>query len=277
MTLASPIDLIARREGRGDLPAVPAFNVIGLEHVEAFVDAADTLQVPLILQVSQNATRFRGGIRPFAAAIVQLASAASVPIAVQLDHADDVALVREAADAGVTSVMFDASTLEFEANVEQTTMVAAEMQARGIWVEGELGEIGGKDGAHAFGVRTDPRQAAAFVERTGVDGLAVAVGSSHAMMTQEAVLDLELIAELRDAVPVPLVLHGASGVSDERVAEACRAGVRKVNFGTRFNGAFTAALRDALSEYDGVDPRVYLRRGREALAADARHILSLFA
>lgn len=277
MTLASPADLIALREAGDGVPAVPAFNVIGLEHVEAFVEAADERRVPLILQLSQNATRFRGGVRPFAAAIIELAAAAAVPIAVQLDHADDVTLVREAADAGFTSVMFDASTLEFEANVAQTREVAKELQARGIWVEGELGEIGGKDGAHAFGVRTDPHEAARFVERTGVDGLAVAVGSSHAMKTQDAVLDLELIAALRGAVPVPLVLHGASGVSDARVVEACRTGVRKVNFGTRFNKEFTATLREALTDYDGVDPRVYLRRCRDALAADAQHILSLFA
>lgn len=277
MTLASPIDLIALRESSDEMPAVPAFNVIGLEHVEAFVEAADELQVPLILQLSQNAARFRGDVRPFAAAIIAHATAASVPIAVQLDHADDIALVRDAADAGFTSVMFDASTLEFEANVAQTREVAKDLRAGGIWVEGELGEIGGKDGAHAFGVRTDPQQAAMFVERTGVDGLAVAVGSSHAMKTQEAVPDLDLIAELHAAVPVPLVLHGASGVADARVADACRGGIRKVNFGTRFSKEFTVALRGALAEYDGVDPRVYLRRGRDALAADARHVLSLFA
>lgn len=277
MTLASPLELITRRDGAEGVCAVPAFNVIGLEHVEAFVGAAEELQVPVILQLSQNATRYRGSLRPFAAAILAQAEAASVPIAVQLDHADDVALVRDAAAAGFTSVMFDASELPFEDNVAQTHEIAAKLQAQGIWVEGELGEIGGKDGAHAFGVRTDPQEAAMFVERTGVDGLAVAVGSSHAMKTQEAVLDLELIATLRDAVSVPLVLHGASGVSDERVADACRNGIRKVNFGTRFNNEFTAVLRDALAEYEGVDPRVYLRRVRDALTADARHILSLFA
>src|SRR5690606_18971016 len=181
-----------------------------------------------------------------------------------------VGLVREAADAGFTSVMFDASRMDFDENVEQTRAIADELRAQGIWVEAELGEIGGKAGAHALGVRTDPQEAALFVERTGVDGLAVAVGSSHAMRTREAVLDLGLIAALRDAVSVPLVLHGASGVSDERVAEATHAGIRKVNFGTRFNIEFTAALRAALAEYEGVDPRTYLNSARSALTADAR-------
>ena len=277
MTLVSPAELIARRERVDGLSAVPALNVIGLEHVEAFVGAAEELGVALILQLSQNAVRYRGGLRPFAAAILEQAASASVSVAVQLDHADDVELVRQAADAGFTSVMFDASRLDFDDNVSQTRAIADELRGKGIWVEAELGEIGGKLGAHAFGVRTDPQEATMFVERTGVDGLAVAVGSSHAMKTQEAVLDLELIGALHSAVPVPLVLHGASGVTDNAVAEACRAGISKVNFGTRFNIEFTAALRVALEEYEGVDPRNYLKRSRDALAADARHILSLFS
>lgn len=277
MTLASPAELIARRDGEAGLPAVPAFNVIGLEHVEAFVEAAEKLRVPFILQVSQNAVRYRGALRPFAAAIVEQASKASVAVALQLDHADDVGLVRDAVAAGFTSVMFDASKLDIDENIAKTRAVAEELQAQGIWVEGELGEIGGKDGAHVFGVRTDPQEAAMFAGRTGVDGLAVAVGSSHAMKTQDAVLDLDLIARLRAAVPVPLVLHGASGVADEVVAAACQAGVRKVNFGTRFNIEFTRAMRAALAEYDGADPRIYLRRCRDALVADAHHLLSLFA
>jgi len=277
MTLTSPGVLIERRTGSTGLPAVPAFNVVGLEYVEAFVGAAEELQAPLILQLSQNAVAYRGGLRPFAAAVLAAATAATVPIAVQLDHAEDVGLVREAADAGFTSVMFDASRMDFDENVEQTRAIADELRAQGIWVEAELGEIGGKAGAHALGVRTDPQEAALFVERTGVDGLAVAVGSSHAMRTREAVLDLGLIAALRDAVSVPLVLHGASGVSDERVAEATHAGIRKVNFGTRFNIEFTAALRAALAEYEGVDPRTYLNSARSALTADARRLLALFS
>lgn len=277
MTLASPADLIARREATPGLSAVPAFNVIGLEHLEAFIDAGESLQVPLILQLSQNAVRHRGGIRPFAAAIVAQAEAAAIPVAIQLDHADDVTLVRDAAAAGFTSVMFDASRLDFEANVAQTKAITEELHAQGVWVEAELGEIGGKGGAHAFGVRTNPDEASMFVARTGVDALAVAVGSSHAMKSQEAVLDVELISALHAAVPVPLVLHGASGVPDAGVADACRAGIRKVNFGTRFNIEFTRSLRGTLADYEGVDPRHYLGIVRQGLTEDARHILALFS
>src|SRR6185312_10019142 len=117
----------------------------------------------------------------------------------------------------------------------------------GLWVEAELGEIGGKDGAHAPGVRTDPSEARAFVALTGVDGLAVAVGSSHAMTSKDAQLDLALIAELAEAVPVPLVLHGSSGVSTSMLLDAVAAGIRKVNVGTALSVAFTAAVRAFLA------------------------------
>ena len=160
------------------------------------------------------------------------------------------------------------SKLDYADNVAATREVVARAHDAGVWVEAELGEIGGKDGAHAPGVRTDPVEAAAFVEATGVDGLAVAVGSSHAMLDRSAQLDLELIARLAAAVPVPLVLHGSSGVADEVIASAVESGIRKVNVGTALNIAFTASLRDALSAHpDAVDPRRYTRDARAAMVA----------
>ncbi|TGJ94949.1 fructose-bisphosphate aldolase, partial [Actinotalea fermentans ATCC 43279 = JCM 9966 = DSM 3133] len=131
-----------------------------------------------------------------------------------LDHAEDRALVSEAVRLGFTSVMYDGSALDYERNVEATADVVREAHARGVFVEAELGKVGGKDGVHAPGVRTDPAEAVAFVAATGVDALAVAVGSSHAMTDRTASLDFERIAGLRAAVPVPLVLHGSSGVAD---------------------------------------------------------------
>ena len=120
-------------------------------------------------------------------------------------------------------------------------------QDRGIWVEAELGEIGGKNGVHAPGARTRPDEAAVYVAATGVDALAVAVGSSHAMLTRDAALDLELIAKIRDAVSLPLVLHGSSGVPDAGLAAAVRAGMTKINVATQLNKAFTAAVRASLN------------------------------
>ncbi|GAA2371788.1 hypothetical protein GCM10010246_77760 [Streptomyces cuspidosporus] len=177
-----------------------AFNVIQIEHAQAVVAGAEAAGAPVILQISENAVRYHGALAAIGRAAVEVAAAARVPVAVHLDHATDPALVREAVGLGFGSVMFDASALDYTANVAAT----AECHARGVWVEAELGEVGGKDGVHAPGARTDPAEAAAYVAATGVDALAVAVGTSHAMLVKEAVVDLGLVAALRAAVPVPL-------------------------------------------------------------------------
>jgi fructose-bisphosphate aldolase class II len=144
-------------------------------------------------------------------------------------------------------------------------------------LESELGEIGGKDGAHAPHVRTDPDEAASFVSETDVDALAVAVGSSHAMTTRTAELDLDLIGRLRDSVPVPLVLHGSSGVSDAGIAAAVRAGLVKINVGTQLNIAFSGALRTALAENDRPDPRPPLEQARSEVVATVQRLIGVIS
>ena len=156
--------------------------------------------------------------------------------------------------------------------------VAAWCHERGAWVEAELGEVGGKDGVHAPGARTKPHEAVDYVRRTGVDALAVAVGTSHAMTTKDAVLDLELISELRAAVPVPLVLHGSSGVSDEVLREAVAHGMKKINIATHLNKAFTGAVRDYLAaDAKVVDSRKYLRPARDAVTHEVTHLLGVLS
>ena len=174
--------------------------------------------------------------------------------------------------------MFDAATLPDEENRERTAAVARAAQAQGVWIEAELGAIGGKGGAHTPGVRTDPGEAVAFVAGTGVDGLAVAVGSSHAMTSRSATLDFGLIRELASAVPVPLVLHGSSGVSDADLVRAVDAGMRKINISTHINGVFTRAVRERLdADPSLVDPRKYLGPARDAVAAEVARLLTLVA
>ena len=271
MPLTSMREIVA-----GARRGVGAFNVIQLEHAEAIVRGADDAGLPAILQISQNCVRYHGALAPIASATMAVARAARVAVAVHLDHADDAGLVREAVELGIGSVMFDASALDYAANVAATAAVVAYCHERQAWVEAELGEVGGKDGVHAPGARTDPGDAATFVRATGVDALAVAVGSSHAMLTRDAALDEDLIAALRDAVPVPLVLHGASGVSDEGLARAVARGIVKVNVGTQLNKAFTAAVRDYLAaNADVVDPRKYLEPGRAAMAAEVARLLAV--
>jgi fructose-bisphosphate aldolase class II len=279
MTLARTRELIEAAVAAGS--AVPSFNVIGMEHAEAIIAGAENAGAGVLLQLSENAVRFHGGSpRPLLAACRELASAAAVPIAVHFDHIEDLVLADElvalGSAEGIGSLMFDASTSPYAENVDRTHGVAARAQAAGLWVEAELGEVGGKDGAHAPGVRTDPAEAVAFVAETGVDGLAVAVGSSHAMVTRTATLDLELIGRLADAVPVPLVLHGSSGVDDETIADAVRAGIRKVNIGTALNIAYTGAVREYLgANPETTDPRKYLSGSRIAMVDLVAHLCTV--
>jgi fructose-bisphosphate aldolase class II len=206
--------------------------------------------------------------------VAAVAAAAAVPVSLHLDHVEDEDLLHEAASAGFSSVMFDASKLPYADNVRATAEAAAWAHREGVWLEAELGEVGGKDGAHAPGVRTDPAQAAQFVRDTDVDSLAVAVGSSHAMTTRTARLDHHLIAALRDAVPVPLVLHGSSGVPDDELSRAVQHGIVKINVGTILNVAFTGAVRRQLAgDENMVDPRKYLAPAREEISAVVTRIL----
>ena len=276
MPLGSTADIVtsASRDGRG----VGAFNVVQLEHAEAIVAGAARADAPVILQVSQNTVRYHGGLEPVALATLCIARRAAVPVAVHLDHAESGDLVHEAVRLGFTSVMFDASKLPYEANVAATAEVVRACHARDVWVEAELGEVGGKDGAHAPGARTDPEEATSFVAATGVDALAVAVGTSHAMLSQDARLDFQLIRQLGVRVPVPLVLHGSSGVPDADLTRAVAAGITKVNIATRLSQAFTAAVRAYLEENPSeVDTRAYLGSAREVVAAEVSRLLQVLS
>ncbi len=219
----------AAAAGRG----VGAFNVIGIEHAEAIVAGAEAAGAPVVLQVSQNCVAYHGALDPLGRACATIAGSAAVPVALHLDHATSMELVREAAGLGF-----------------------------------------GKDGVHSPHARTDPDDAARYVDATGVDALAVAVGTSHAMLTRDAVLDTGLIARIHGVVSVPLVLHGSSGVPDAALAAAIGAGMTKINVATQLNKAFTAAVRDCLAADSSlVDPRRYGAAGRDAIAIEVARLL----
>lgn len=264
-------------EASADGRAVAAFNVIQIEHAEAYAAAAERVGLPVVMQISENCVRYHGSLAPLAAATLAIADACAQPVVVHLDHAEDVDLVEEAVRLGLTSVMFDASTLPDDANRAATRRVVDLCRSAGVSVEAELGEVGGKDGVHAPGARTDPADAARFVADTGVDALAVAVGSSHAMTDRTAELDTSLIAALRNAVPVPLVLHGSSGVPDDGLVAAVRAGMAKVNIATHLNQVFTRAMTARLERSATVDTRAYLGAARDAVTDEAARLLQLLA
>ncbi|QIJ61145.1 ketose-bisphosphate aldolase [Streptomyces sp. JB150] len=278
MSLVTTGELVTAAAAEGS--AVAAFNIITLEHIEAVVAGAEAADTPVVLQVSENAVRFRQGrLLPLARAAVAAAERAAVPVALHLDHVRSEHLLRQAPDAGFGSVMYDAARLPYADNLAATRAAADWAHARGLWIEAELGEIGGGDGrspkdAHEPGARTDPAQARAFVADTGVDALAVAVGSVHAMTTRTARLDHALLKRLSASLDVPLVLHGSSGLPDDELTAAVAGGITKVNVGTALNLAMTAAIRAHLTAHpEAADSRPYLTAAREAMTHTVERVI----
>ncbi len=290
MPLATTGELVTRAAQTRS--AVAAFNIITLEHVEAVIAGAETVGAPVVLQVSENAVKFRYGrllplalslihLLPLARAAAAAAERAEVPVALHLDHVQSDDLLRQAPDAGFSSVMYDAARLPYAENLAATRAAADWAHAQNLWIEAELGQVGGKDGrppldAHAPGARTDPDQAHDYVAGTEVDALAVAVGSVHAMTTRTAALDHGLLNRLSAVLSVPLVLHGSSGVPDDGLVAAVAGGIAKVNVGTALNVAMTSAIRDFLAAHpEAVDSRKYLSVGREAMAREVARIIGV--
>lgn len=244
---------------------VLAVNVIGFEHVEAIILGAEAERSPIILQISQNAIAYRLGlIAPIGRACHELATQASVPVSLHLDHATTRDLCERAAAVGFSSIMYDGSSLSYDDNVRETASLAGWAHRNGLGIEGELGVVGGKNGVlttpEGF---TDPGMATRYVAATGVDALAVAVGSKHGMVERLARLDLDRIERLHAAVRVPLVLHGSSGVADPDLVAAIKRGMTKINLATQLNTALTTAIRSYLdTDAAVVDPRRYGERGR---------------
>jgi fructose-bisphosphate aldolase class II len=267
-----PLLADARSAGYGLL----AGNVILVEHAEALVAAGETVQAPIVLQVSENAVRYHGALSPIGLACRSLAESAGVPVGLHLDHATERSLCEAAANIGFGSVMFDASRLPDDENAARTADVVTWAHDRGLIVEAEIGVVAGKDGRNGPAAPTKPDDARRFVERTGVDALAVQVGSTHGRATRSGSLDLDRITRIREVVSVPLVLHGSSGITDEQLAAGVQRGLVKINVGTRLNVAFTDAIRDRLADDPSVvDPRRYLEVARSKMTAVTVELLRI--
>jgi len=268
MPLATTRDLLRAAQSGGY--AVPAFNVIGVEHAEGIVLGAEDAQAPVILQLSENAVKYHlGAVEPIGRACAEIAKHAAVPISLHLDHATTIELCARAVSVGFSSVMLDVSSLPYDENVARTAELVEWAHPQGVGVEAGLGIVGGKDGVITTEAGlTGPEQAKTFAAETGADALAVAVGSTHGMRERTANLDLDRVERIRAAVNVPLVLHGSSGVSDADLAAAATRGIVKINLATQLNIVFTAAIRQHLAESpDVVDPRSYLTDARAAVRA----------
>lgn len=229
--------------------AVGAFNVENMEMVKAVIAAAEELNAPVMLQTTPSTVKY-GTLDTYAAIVAAEAKKAKVPVCLHLDHGNSFELAVQAIKAGYTSVMIDGSGENFEDNIAVSKKVVDVAAACGIPVEAELGKVGGKeDDLEADAdTNTDPMEAKEFVERTGVSSLAIAIGTAHGFYVGTPVLDKERVSEIRKVVSVPLVLHGASGLSDEDVRECVQRGICKVNFATELRAAYTAAGKKLLEE-----------------------------
>ena len=240
--------------------AVGAFNVENMEMVMAVISAAEELRAPLMLQTTPSTIKY-AGLDMYLANVKAAAERASVPVCLHLDHGDSFDLAMRALRTGYTSIMIDGSHNVFEENIAVTKAVADACRPSGIPVEAELGKVGGKeddlDGGEGNGY-TDPLEAKEFVERTGVTSLAVAIGTAHGVYKGVPKLDLDRLAEIRKVVDIPLVLHGASGLSEEAVVESIKRGICKVNFATELRIAYTDGVKEFLAANpDAFDPKKY--------------------
>jgi len=247
--------------------AVGAFNVENMEMVKAVIGAAEELKAPVILQTTPSTVKY-AGTEVYHAMVNAFAARSKVPVCLHLDHGDSYDLAVQAIRAGYTSIMIDGSAKAYDDNVAISRKVVNEAKRAGVPVEAELGRVGGKedDLDVEADTNTDVGEAIDFVQRTEIDSLAVAIGTAHGFYAGTPVLNKQRLSEIRDNVSIPLVLHGASGISDEDVRDCIRRGICKVNFATELRVAYTDAVKELLREKpETFDPKVLGKVGIEAV------------
>ncbi len=249
--------------------AVPAFNIHNLETLQVVVDTAAELKSPVIIAGTPGTVQY--AVAEYLVAIAEVAAQRhSIPIALHLDHFEKLAEIKNCIDIGFTSAMIDASKEPFEENVQKVKQVVEYAHAKGKVVEAELGKLVGmeddmivdeKDSAY-----TDPEMAKEFVERTGIDSLAVAIGTAHGLYKGEPKLDFDRLKEIKSKVSIPLVLHGASDVPELLVKRAISLGICKVNIATDLKIPFANAVKKYFIDHvDANDPRKYMTPGKIAM------------
>ena len=261
----------AQREGY----AVPAFNIHNLETLQVVVETAAELKSPVILAGTPSTIDYAGG--EYIVAMAEVAAKKhDIPIAIHLDHFEKIDEIKHYVNIGFKSTMIDASHESFEDNVAIVKKVVEYAHKYDSTVEAELGRLGGQEDDLIVDEKdtkyTNPAQAKEYVERTGIDSLAVAIGTAHGLYKGEAKLDLDRLAEIRAMVDVPLVLHGASDVPDELVKKAISLGICKVNVATDLKIPFSDAVKKYFIENpDANDPRKYMAPGKDAMKKIVAH------
>jgi len=278
MALVPVTELLQRADREGY--AVGAFNANNMEIIQAIVEAAEKEHSPVIMQASQGAIKYAG--LEFITGMVKIAAAsAKVPIALHLDHGTDFDQVIKCIRAGFSSVMYDGSKLPLEENIALTNKVLEITRPIGVSVEAELGKIGGtEDDVHVSereAMYTDPEEARYFVEKTGVESLAIAIGTAHGQYKGDPKLDFDRLQKIKRLVKIPIVLHGSSGVSDASVRKAIALGVCKVNIDTNIREAFVWEMRRRMeANPNEIDPRKLLGPARDAAIVIIREKIRVF-
>ena len=264
--------------------AIGAFNTSNLEISQAIIGAAAVQSSPVIIQTSEKAIEY-AGLPVIITLVTTLAESVEIPIILHLDHGKNPHLVKQCIDVGYPSVMIDASSKSLEENIAVTRDIVGYAHERGVWVEAELGAILGKEGALKLeggttpeAILTNPKEAKQFVSQTGIDALAVSVGTIHGAFKGQEYIRFEVLEAIRDAVPeTPLVLHGASGITDNEITKALTFNVCKINVDTELRLAFDKAVREYLAkENTFVDPRDVLGAARTAVQETVENKIKLF-
>ena len=265
MPLVTTIEML--KDAQQKHYAVGAFNIENMEMAQAVIAAAEAQRAPVIIQTTPGTLKYAKPAT-YASIVASLAKEATVPVAMHLDHGDSYELAVECLNAGYSSVMIDGSRLSFEDNIAQAARVVAEAKKLGVPVEAELGKVGGKEDTleDAGDEYTDPAKAAEYAQRTGISSLAVAIGTAHGVYSKKPVLDVERLKAIRKVVEIPLVLHGASGLTTEQVQSCIAEGICKVNFATELRIAYTEGVKEAL-EKNPIDPKAYGKAGRAKVQA----------
>jgi tagatose 1,6-diphosphate aldolase GatY/KbaY len=255
--------LLAASEGRW---AVGAFNAENMEMIQAIIASAEDLFAPVIIQTTPGTLAY-GSLGLYYANAAVLAASTRVPVAIHLDHGNSLALASQALRTGYTSIMIDGSQKALDENIAITKAVVEICGPNGVPVEGELGRVGGKeDDLEGEAGYTDPGEAMRFTEETGVSSLAVGVGTAHGVYKTTPVLNTELISTLKKIIPVPMVLHGASGLSPDAIRDCINRGISKVNFATELRIAYTDAVKEYLERNPRtIDPKKYGSSARNAV------------
>lgn len=265
-------------DAQKDEYAVPAFNVENMEMAIAVIKTAAAMRSPVLLQTTPSTVKY-ASLKTYQRMIKSLAEEVDIPVAIHLDHGNSFELAVKAIKEGYTSVMIDGSHYSFDENVKLTKSVVDVGKASGIPIEGELGKVGGKEDDLDGGEgdkNTNPEEAVKFVELTGVDFLAIAIGTAHGIYKGHPVINIKRIKEIRKVVSVPLVLHGTTGVDDEIVKQCVKAGMCKVNYATELRIAYSNGVKEVLKNDAFVyDPKVYGKAGMEEVERVVRKNIGL--